>query len=78
MILMWSAPWRICSRAALRTSSDAVGDWRDLNCMALQQWQRMPTSVRRAASLWPPVGPIERPAMNRRGPAMMALLDARS
>lgn len=36
--------------------------------MALVQLQSAPESVRRFLSLWPPVGPIERPAMNMRGP----------
>src|SRR5437762_3370050 len=36
MIFTWSAPWRICSRADLRTSStpSAIAD---LNCSPLQQ-----------------------------------------
>ena len=67
MIFTWSAPWRICSRAALRTSSEpsAIAD---LNCRPLQQAQPLSTSVRRRPSEWPPVGPIDWPAMNRRGP----------
>ncbi len=44
--------------------------------MASQQWQRTPKSVRRRASLWPPVGPIAAPAMNRRGPGMSACSSA--
>ena len=48
-----------------------------VKAMALQQWQRVPKSVRRRGSEWPPVGPIAWPAMNRRGPGTCALLDRR-
>ena len=74
MILMWSAPWRICSRTDFSTS-DTPSDWRMPNRMALQQWQRMPKSVRLRGSLCPPVGPIAAPAMNRRGPGMSPCVD---
>ena len=65
MIFTWSAPWRICSRAALRTSStpSAIAD---LNCRPLQQAQSLllpKRLVRRRESEWPPVGPIDWPAM---------------
>src|SRR6185312_14775983 len=38
--------------------------------MALQQLQGAPVSVRRRESEWPPVGPMARPEMNRRGPGI--------
>ena len=67
MIFTWSAPWRISSRTALRTS--AVPSASPMaKCRASQQWQRVPWSVRRRPSLWPPVGPSAWPAMNSRGP----------
>ena len=67
MIFTWSAPWRISSRTALRTS--AVPSASPMaKCRASQQWQRVPWSVRRRPSLWPPVGPSALPAMNSLGP----------
>ena len=72
MILTWSQPWRISSRTALRTSVTPSATPM-VKRMALQQWQRVPCSVRRRASLWPPVGPIARPAMNSRGPGSSPL-----
>ena len=68
MILIWSAPWRICSRTARRTSSaPSASDM--VKAMALQQRHGGGApSVRRRESLWPPVGPMARPEMNRRGP----------
>ena len=41
-----------------------------MNTSPLQHRQGGPASVRRLRSLWPPVGPIERQEMNRRGPGM--------
>ena len=67
MILIWSAPWRISSRTARRTSSGpSASD--SVKAMALQQRHGGAPSVRRRGSLWPPVGPMARPEMNRRGP----------
>ena len=44
--------------------------------MALQQPQGAPRmSVRRRESLWPPVGPMARAEMNRRGPGIRPELD---
>ena len=72
MILTWSQPWRISSRTARRTSETPSATPIE-NVRALQQWQRTPKSVRRRPSLWPPVGPIARPAMNSRGPGSSPL-----
>src|SRR5262245_30494626 len=67
MILMWSTPWRSCSRAAWRTSSTPSA-MPSVNAIALQQWQVAPVSVRRRESLCPPVWPMGRPATKSRGP----------
>src|SRR5215475_10136457 len=75
MIFTWSAPWRICSRA-LRRASSAPSARAMQNTMALQQPHDEPLSVRRRESLWPPVGPIARAEMKRRGPARSPLSTA--
>jgi hypothetical protein len=69
MIFTWSAPWRICSRADLRTSSTPSAT-ADLNCSPLQQTHSPPRLVRRRESEWPPVGPMDWPAMKSLGPVM--------
>ena len=68
MIFTWSQPWRISSRTVLRTSA-VPSAMAIAKASALQQWHLAPKSVLRRPSLWPPVGPIARPAMNRRGPS---------
>ncbi len=67
MILMWSAPWRSCSRTARRTSvtPSAIAM---VKTMAFSVGQPPPRSVRRRGSLCPLVWPMARPAMKSRGP----------
>src|SRR5258708_11833056 len=72
MIFTWSAPWRICSRADLRTSSTPWAT-ADLNCRPLQQTHSPPRLVRRRESECPPVGPMDWPAMNSLGPVICSV-----